>query len=578
MHWTHLSKTYFQFSRKWGKRYHPGTRDHLTASGFTKKIIAEKSQRCVSAVLTHSTCPPRIFIGHIAAGSVDKNVQVRNYTAGHLKTFLDIHGARSKHAIETTPGLLDSLETSLVKTLGDNNPQTREQARLAFWAFNGIWPSRAQAIMGNLDGAAKKQLEKVDPRGAAESATTTRPPTKKPAASSSMSALLAEKRRAKAAEMAAGRNGESSRAVSSPVPSASPVPPMARSTSAQFTPIGRASPLRASSGRTEDPTSPSPSSGALPKAALSAASQASSDVVDLNSPDLSSVPAFADLDISRTGTPGASSAPRHGLGLIHPEGDVEVNGTGSVDQTPSKTGSSPGGIDPELKKQADEAVHAAQQLLDVSGDSSSTVVPATPLRPNGAAPTGMGGSAQRYKTPLNKFVGISTPSRPPWEDSPKPEAMTPLLFAQLKERKHERSWWIKRQELLDKASPLKSAQPDPAAAIVGDLEELEKGTPNLKNLQKLALFSESHPLSIDEEEGEGDERIWKEGKLFDRIFEALTAFLDPAKVSHDVGAVTMGADQKADVISLSHFSSKALSFSGRWSSINGRYSKTGTMR
>lgn len=31
-----------------------------------------------------------------------------------------------------------------------------------------------------------------------------------------------------------------------------------------------------------------------------------------------------------------------------------------------------------------------------------------------------------------------------WEDSPRSGAMTPAMLDKLRERKHERSWWLKR--------------------------------------------------------------------------------------------------------------------------------------
>lgn len=92
--------------------------------------------------------------------------------------------------------------------------------------------------------------------------------------------------------------------------------------------------------------------------------------------------------------------------------------------------------------------------------------------------------------------------------------------------------------VLEKASPLKSLAPSPSSAILPDIEALESGAPTLKNLQKIALFCNSHPVrpeSIveeDEEERgafEGEKRVW-EG-LFDRVMDGLIDFLRPDKVS-----------------------------------------------
>lgn len=109
------------------------------SSGFTKKIIAERSQRSLSAIITHTTCHPRMFVAHISAGINDKNVQTRNYSTSHLKLFIDHHGVRSRPAIDGTPALLDTIEANLRKSLGDTNPAVRELARAAFWSFHGVW-------------------------------------------------------------------------------------------------------------------------------------------------------------------------------------------------------------------------------------------------------------------------------------------------------------------------------------------------------------------------------------------------------------------------------------------------------
>jgi hypothetical protein len=168
------------------------------------------------------------------------------------------------------------------------------------------------------------------------------------------------------------------------------------------------------------------------------------------------------------------------------------------------------------------------------GDEDNLIEPSLPITPakpaaNGSSRSGSLGSVKTplLKTPLNNF---STPSRAPWDDSPRPEAMTPLLFAQLKEKKHERTWWLKRQELMDKASPLRSKSPDLAQTIWSDLEELEKGEPSMRNLQKLALLAESYPI-VDEEDGRTDEaRLWRQDGTFNRIFVAITAYLKPTQV------------------------------------------------
>jgi CLIP-associating protein 1/2 len=437
--------------------------------GFTKKIIAEKSQRCVTAIITHCTVHPRIFVAHITAGIDDKNVQTRQYSTSHLKTFIDIHAKRSTSAIEHTPAVLDTIETAVKKGLADVNPQVRETMRLAFWSFHAVWPTRAQGIMENLDGTARKQLEKANPQGNGSSTATARP-AKKPTASSAMSALLAEKRRARSAELAAGRAMD--RAVSSPVPTSPSVEMRLRSTSYTAQPADE-------SPRGYEPASPTPAPAALgiiPRQDQLGSTDSPTKVSPIHSPPPDAV------------TPSRPSAPR--ISLPRDESDSSLP-TEPSSSTPTRS-------DPAVR-------HVAPQTLQVRGQAS----PVTPAR----------------DTPLPAKFSFVTPnrngsSRAVWEDSPRPEAMTPLLFAQLKERKHERTWWLKRQELMDKASPLKSASasPDPVEAILPDIQALENGSPSLRTLQKLVLFAE--------QPGEA----WKESRVFDRIFDGLMSFLDPTRV------------------------------------------------
>lgn len=178
----------------------------LTGSGLTKRIIAEKSQKAVTAILVHASPAPAKLIGHIAAAVQDKSVQSRQYGAGHLKTYLDAQASDHRGLVEATPGALDQVQLLLKKSLADTNPLVREQGRLAFWSFEKVWPSHASALLNGLDGSARKQLEKANPRTGATpvSSRVSKPKTPR---GSAMSALLAAKR-AQAAELAAKRAAE----------------------------------------------------------------------------------------------------------------------------------------------------------------------------------------------------------------------------------------------------------------------------------------------------------------------------------------------------------------------------------
>ncbi len=89
--------------------------------------------------------------------------------------------------------------------------------------------------------------------------------------------------------------------------------------------------------------------------------------------------------------------------------------------------------------------------------------------------------------------------------------------------------------MLEKATPLKASNWTTSVSIAEDVEALVGGQPEIRNLQTLALFSTSHPIALlpeaDEEDVAEERRIWEEGRLFERIFEGLMAFLDSVRVS-----------------------------------------------
>lgn len=87
--------------------------------------------------------------------------------------------------------------------------------------------------------------------------------------------------------------------------------------------------------------------------------------------------------------------------------------------------------------------------------------------------------------------------------------------------------------VLDKATPLKSSASSISTSIAEDVEALVSGQPDIRNLQKLALFSTSHLISLpsagDDEDVNEDRRGWEDGRLFERVFDGLMAFLNPTK-------------------------------------------------
>lgn len=454
----------------------------IPGSGFTKKIIAEKSQRSLSAIIIHTTCHPRMLINHITSGVGYKNIQTRHHCTSHLKTYLDVHGIRSRHTIETTAGLLDAIEKAINRALVDVNPAVRDLGRAAFWSLQAVWPQRAATIMNELDGVARKQLEKANPHDSNDGVipATARPSAPKKAGSA-MSLLLAEKRKAKAAELAAGRIGEdSARTVSSPMPDSpslqSGIPRSTCSTSVsaarQTAPIkGSAASTQASPGsprQTPLPkwTQPSSSpqdflqrshSSNLGRTPSTSPSSSLSSVTSRNSPlrQTSTLPSGIRSPASSSGTSGPNTLrtptlfrkplpsfngePPVGIGIYaSPEAAAAVRtdkSRTSARDSRSVVGSAYGIVEDALHAQAAQAVSAAQQLLEFAEDDTIPSGSMTPLRPTKAA------NGNLLKTPVNGN-GFSRP----WEESPRSQAMTPMMLDKLRERKHERSWWLKRQQ------------------------------------------------------------------------------------------------------------------------------------
>ncbi|KAJ3513329.1 hypothetical protein NLJ89_g3009 [Agrocybe chaxingu] len=168
----------------------------LKMAGFTKKLTAQQSQSAVTVILSYASAPPRIIIPMLWSLLQEKTVQARVYAVGHFKHYLEVHGHRSKTAIETSNGL-ETLEKALKKALADPNPSVKEVARQWFWAFEDVWQDRGIAILESLDAIARKQLEKACPNPEAQAAL---PPTtpKQPKKSSVAAAIAASRAKAKA--------------------------------------------------------------------------------------------------------------------------------------------------------------------------------------------------------------------------------------------------------------------------------------------------------------------------------------------------------------------------------------------
>jgi CLIP-associating protein 1/2 len=247
----------------------------LKMAAYTKKIVASQTQAVLKDILINTSPQPRIVIPLLWRGVQDKNVQARQYTIVHVKTYLDVNGARAKLAIETTGGQ-DLIDKSIRKALGDPNPGVREGGRSAFWAYNAIWKEKAEIIYGTLDTTGRKQLDKAAPDTAVVASTSTA--LKEPPKKSSVAAAIAASR-AKAKQIAADpptlRHAATAHAAvvtrrsSSPAvpvspngpPAASPSAPLPKRSSIIISRLGpSSSPGRPAPGTPSPPRSPPGSS------------------------------------------------------------------------------------------------------------------------------------------------------------------------------------------------------------------------------------------------------------------------------------------------------------------------------
>ncbi|OSC99183.1 hypothetical protein PYCCODRAFT_1480052 [Trametes coccinea BRFM310] len=170
----------------------------IRMANLTKKITAQTSQATVTTLIQHTSPLPKLILPLLWNVLQDKAIQTRQYAVGHVKTYIEVHGARATHAIEASGGI-DVLEKIVKKALGDPNAGVRDNARQLFWTFQAIWGERGAAILQSLDTTSRKQLEKACPSpeqlAAVPTVSTSPPKVKK---SSVAAAIAASRAKAKA--------------------------------------------------------------------------------------------------------------------------------------------------------------------------------------------------------------------------------------------------------------------------------------------------------------------------------------------------------------------------------------------
>jgi CLIP-associating protein 1/2 len=164
-------------------------------AGFTKKIVAQTSQFTAGVIITNTSPQPRTIVPLLSSGLQDKTAQGRAYVIEHVKTYLNFHGLRAKNAVEAS-GLFDTLEKCIRKALTDPNAGVRQNARIAFWSFEGLWKERGRIVLEAQDGTNRKQLEKACPN--LQDLPVVQPTTPTVKKSSVAAAIAASRAKAKA--------------------------------------------------------------------------------------------------------------------------------------------------------------------------------------------------------------------------------------------------------------------------------------------------------------------------------------------------------------------------------------------
>ena len=421
----------------------------LISSGFTKRIIADKSQKDVTAIITHTSANARLILPFILNGLSEKNVQTRQFFAGHLKTFLDVHSTRSKHAIENShAGALDHIETALRKALADVNPVVKDLARAAFWSFESTWPQQGRGILESMDGMALKALEKANPKGVEGSSSPKRPVVAPRRGTSSVAAAIAAQRKAKAAALAAERAQAAAEGtgdeptVTAPVESrGSPAADQHQEKPSVHSPTPTKGVRVLNGPHTREHSPSSLRASPVPTVAASGSSSPSPRV--RSSTGSSSASGLGQQRIQTPDSVKTPHKPRSSL-LGQSTGTVGLDDDDDMELllwnktlTPSRPSSAAAvsvvpPVEEALKSQADQAVSAARQLLDFD-DSQNGLAPSTPVRP-------ANGRLNALRTP-NPAIRSRT-----FQDSPRPGSLTPAQLHRIQERVKSRRWWIRSRK------------------------------------------------------------------------------------------------------------------------------------
>lgn len=128
----------------------------LRMAGFTKRIVATATQSAVSTIFTNVAYRHK-FLSWVSLGMADKTVLTRVAMVEHLRTLLVTHTRQKPAVLESHDGL-SLIVQMLGKALTDQNKDVRSGARAAFYVFRRQWTARGDALLDTLDPAARKQV------------------------------------------------------------------------------------------------------------------------------------------------------------------------------------------------------------------------------------------------------------------------------------------------------------------------------------------------------------------------------------------------------------------------------------
>lgn len=174
----------------------------IKMSGATKHISQQNGSITADTILANVSFHMR-SMQQIWSAYQEKNVQIRTFATGWLKTLIRKHGSRPHFE-----GAIELVEKCLRKGLADANPKVKEGTRSTYWTYAKCWPSKAESFMNSLEGRTKQFMEK-DPANpssslaSSQSSATTaggdRPLTAASGRASVRETIMAQRRAMKAA-------------------------------------------------------------------------------------------------------------------------------------------------------------------------------------------------------------------------------------------------------------------------------------------------------------------------------------------------------------------------------------------